>query len=289
MTEYWPIFIIVLQLIFLEGILSIDNAAVIGALVAPLPDDRHVEWPQALQRFGEWLHPVLGNQRMAALRVGLLGAYLGRGAMLFMTSFLIHNSWIKLVGALYLIHLAFDNLEDMTGGGGEEDEDFQPVKMQSFWATVLTVETMDLIFSIDNVVAAVSLSDKIWVVMVGVGIGILTMRFAAGVFSYAVTREPILKQAAYVLVLNIGVELILDQVWHIEISDLLRFGISMATILLAVAYAHSPFLQKFRFVLVWLAQGIGIVNELVDWILAPVRGFFRVLAGLFKPSETEAA
>ncbi len=289
MTDYWPIFIIVLQLIFLEGILSIDNAAVIGALVSPLPDDKHVEWPTALQRFGEWLHPVLGNQRMAALRVGLLGAYVGRGAMLFLTSFLIHNSWIKLVGAIYLIHLAFDNLEDMTRGGGEEDEELRPVKLQSFWATVLTVEMMDLIFSIDNVVAAVSLSDKIWVVMLGVGIGILTMRFAAGVFSYAVEREPILQQAAYVLILNIGVELILDQVWHIEISDLFRFGISMATIFLALAYAHSPFLQKFRFVLVWLAQGIGIVNELVDWLLAPVRGFFRVLVGIFKSSETTAA
>jgi tellurite resistance protein TerC len=63
---------------------------------------------------------------------------------------------------------------------------------------------MDLIFSIDNVVAAVSLSDKIWVVMLGVGIGILTMRFAAGVFSYAVEREPILQQAAYVLILNMA-------------------------------------------------------------------------------------
>src|SRR5829696_5765740 len=284
MTEYWPIFIIVLQLIFLEGILSIDNAAVIGALVSPLPDDKHVEWPKALQRFGELLHPMLGNQRMAALRVGLLGAYVGRGAMLFLTSFLIHNSWIKLIGAAYLIHLAFDNLEDMTGGGSEEDGDVNPIKVQSFWATVLTVETMDLIFSIDNVVAAVSLSDKIWVVMLGVGIGILTMRFAAGIFSYAVTREPILKQAAYVLVLNIGVELILDQIWHVEISDLLRFGISMATIFLAVAYAHSPFLQKFRFVLVWLAQGIGIVNELVDWIFAPLRGLLRAFASVFTSS-----
>lgn len=291
MSEYWPIFIIVLQLIFLEGILSIDNAAVIGALVSPLPDDKRVEWPAALQRFGEWLHPVLGNQRIAALRVGLLGAYVGRGAMLFLTSFLIHNSWIKLIGAAYLIHLAFDNLEDMTGGGGEEDEELRPVKRQSFWATVLTVETMDLIFSIDNVVAAVSLSNKIWVVMLGVGIGILTMRFAAGVFSYAVTREPILKQAAYVLVLNIGVELILDQLWHVEISDILRFSISSATILLALAYAHSSFLQRFRFILVWLAQGISIVNEFVDWLLAPVRGIFRALAGIFKsePSEPTVA
>lgn len=288
MSEYWPILIIVLQLIFLEGILSIDNAAVIGALVSPLPDDQRVIWPRSLKRLGDWLHPFLGNQRMAALRVGLLGAYTGRGLMLFLTSFLIHNSWIKILGAAYLIHLAFDNLEDMTGGGSEEDEAIKPIKVQSFWSTVLTVELMDLIFSIDNVVAAVSLSDKIWVVMLGVGIGILTMRFAAGIFSYAVTREPILKQAAYILVLNIGVELILDQVWHIEISDLMRFGISAATILLAIAYAHSPFLQRFRFALTWLAQGIGIINEFVDWIFAPLRGLSRAFVRIFKPaSEVE--
>lgn len=289
MNEYGPILVIILQLIFLEGILSIDNAAVIGALVSPLPDDKHVEWPRALQRFGEWLHPILGNQRMAALRVGLLGAYVGRGLMLFLTSFIIHNSWIKLLGAAYLIHLAFDNLEDRSGGGGEDDEQIKPIKVQTFWATVLTVETMDLIFSIDNVVAAVSLSDKLWVVMLGVAIGILTMRFAAGVFSYAVQREPILQQAAYVLVLNIGIELTLQQVWHVEIPDMVRFGISVATIALAIAYAHSSFLQRFRFVLTWLAQGIGIVNELVDWIFAPIRGLFTAIVALFKSSaEPEA-
>ena len=126
-------------------------------------------------------------------------------------------------------------------------------------------------------------------VMLGVGIGILTMRFAAGLFSYAVTREQILKQAAFVLVLNIGVELILDQVCHVEISDLMRFGISAATILLALAYAHSPFLQRFRFVLVWLAQGIGIVNEFVDWVFAPMRGLVRILFSIFKRTEPEPA
>ena len=294
MSEYGPVIIIILQLIFLEGILSIDNAAVIGALVSPLPDDERVVWPRPLQWLGDRLHPLLGNQRMAALRVGLLGAYTGRGLMLFLTSFLIHNSWIKILGAAYLIRLAFDNLEDMTAGGSEEDEEIRPIKVQSFWGTVLTVELMDLIFSIDNVVAAVSLSDKIWVVMVGVGIGILTMRFAAGIFSYAVIREPILKQAAYILVLNIGVELILSELWQIEISDFVRFGISAGTILLALAYAHIPFLQRFRFALVWLARGIGIINELVDWILAPFSGLIRALAGLVKsstevetPSEAE--
>ena len=281
---YWPVVVIVLQLIFLEGILSIDNAAVIGALVSPLPDNEEVPWPGALKKLGTILHPVLGFQRMAALRVGLLGAYVGRGAMLFLTSFLIHNSWIKLIGAAYLIHLAFDSLEDMTGGS-EEDGGVTPIQSKPFWATVLTVEIMDLIFSIDNVVAAVSLSDKIWIVMLGVGIGILTMRYAAGVFSYAVEREPILKQAAYILVLNIGVELILDQVWQIELPDLLRFGISIATIALALAYAHIPFLQKFRFVLTWLAQGIGIVNEFVNWLFLPFTEAFKFIVSLFNHTQ----
>ena len=288
---YWPILVIVLQLIFLEGILSIDNAAVIGALVSPLPDNQEVPWPGGLQKLGKILHPFLGYQRLAALRVGLLGAYVGRGAMLFLTSFLIHNSWIKLIGAVYLIHLAFDNLEDMSSGDIGEDGEMRPIKVQSFWATVLTVEIMDLIFSIDNVVAAVSLSNMIWVVMLGVGIGILTMRFAAGVFSYAVEREPILKQAAYILVLNIGVELILDQVWHVEIPDLLRFGISVVTIFLALIYAHTPFLQKFRFVLAWLAKGIGIVNEFVDWLFMPFKAIFDLIVGMFirfpKPRPAE--
>jgi tellurite resistance protein TerC len=202
--------------------------------------------------------------------------------MLFMASFLIHNSWIKLIGAAYLIHLAFDSLEDMSGGGSEEDGEGKPIQTKSFWATVLTVELMDLVFSIDNVVAAVSLSKLIWVVMLGVAIGILTMRFAAGLFSYAVEREPILKQAAYILVLTIGVELILEQVWHVEISDFVRFGISIAIILLSLAYAHVKPLRKVRFILVWLAQGIGIANELVDWLLAPVRGIFSVTRNVMR-------
>lgn len=287
--EYWPVVVIILQLIFLEGILSIDNAAVIGALVSPLPNDEEVPWPGKLTWLGKALHPILGFQRMAALRVGLLGAYVGRGAMLFFTSFLIHNSWIKLVGAAYLIHLAFDNLDDMAMGGDENGE-VSPIEARSFWATVLTVEIMDLVFSIDNVVAAVSLSDKLWVVMLGVGIGILTMRYAAGIFSYAVEKEPILKQAAYILVLNIGVELILSQVWKIEIPDLLRFGISVATIVLTLAYAHIPFLQRFRFVLLWFAQGIGIINKLVDWLFMPIKGIFRLIVGLFsRPSNSQPA
>ncbi len=283
MTIDWTIPLIILQLIFLEGILSIDNAAVLGALVTPLPNDIEVPWPKALKKVGHSLRHILGHQRMAALRVGLLGAYLGRGIMLFLASFIISNPWLKLVGAAYLIRLAFDNLGARGGEGGEEDEAGSRILQRTFWGTVVTVELMDLAFSLDNVVAAVSLSDKLWVVMVGVAIGILTMRFAAGIFSYFVEREPILKTAAYVLVLNIGIELVLDEFHIFEITDIMRFVVSVSTILLSLAYAHIGGLKFFRPLLIWLSQGFGLLNELINWILVPLGAILR---GIFKVGKT---
>ena len=280
------VFLIVLQLVFLEGILSIDNAAVLGAMVSVLPDDKGIPWPQALKKLGGRLDKILGNQRLAALRVGLLGAYVGRGAMLFITSFLIHNVWIRFVGAAYLIRLALNELGDATPNEETEQEKREALKEPSFWGIVLTVELMDLVFSIDNVIAAVAISDELWVVLLGVALGILTMRFAAGLFSYAIQREPILKPAAYVLVLNIGLQLIVEQLWHVEFSDVARFGLSAGIIVAALVYAHSPFLQKMKFILEWFVMGLGIVNSLVDWIFLPFKALFHWVtrAGRQSPS-----
>jgi tellurite resistance protein TerC len=143
---------------------------------------------------------------------------------------------------------------------------------------VLMVELMDLVFSIDNVVAAVSLSDKLWVVMIGVAIGILTMRFAAGIFSYLVEHEPVLYKAAYILVLNIGIELLLEEIWKIEIGDWTRFGISVGTIVLALIYGRLKILHRpLRPVLIWVSQGFGYLNNIINWLLIPIFGIFKLL------------
>lgn len=110
--------IVVLQLIFLEGILSLDNAAVLGAMVTPLPADRPIPWRRWLSRPARKLDRVLGPQRTAALKVGLLGAYLGRGLMLLLATWVVHNRWLKLLGALYLVKLAAENL----GQSGESSQ-----------------------------------------------------------------------------------------------------------------------------------------------------------------------
>lgn len=271
----WTIPLIILQLIVLEGLLSIDNAAVLGAMVVNLPDDQSIKWPRSLKWIGDKLHPILGNQRTAALRVGLLGAYVGRGLMLLLASLVVSNPWLKIIGAAYLIRLAFENL-----GMAEEssaDTEIRTVKATSFWGVVVSVELADLIFSLDNVVAAVSLSDKLWVVMVGVAIGILFMRFAAGLFSRAVEHEPVLREAAYLLVFNIGVELLIEEITGYKITDWLRFAISIGTILLSLAYAHIKFLKIFRPVVIWVAQGFSKINEVVDWALVPVVAIFGLI------------
>ncbi len=277
--------VIIIQLVFLEAILSIDNAAILGAMVNRLPDHEPVPWPAKLRGIGKRLNGVLGYQRTAALRAGLLGAYVGRGLMLFLASVVIQNPWIKLVGAIYLIRLALDDL-GAPGMQGEEGEAERKVEKASFWLTVLNVELMDLVFSIDNVVAAVSLSNKLWVVLLGVAIGIVAMRFAAGIFSHLVEKEPILKQAAYVLILNIAIELLIEDFTHIVISDWLRFGISIATIAIALAYSRiRPLRWVLRPVLLWFSQGFGIISSLMSWLLVPFKGILILLLRIFHRPE----
>ncbi|MFZ3080123.1 MAG: hypothetical protein WA109_10580 [Bellilinea sp.] len=284
----WSFIAIVIQLIFLEGILSIDNAAILGAMVSVLPDHEPIPWPKKLEKLGHILAKPLGFQRTAALRVGLIGAYVGRGLMLLAASYIIQNPWLKLIGAAYLIRLALDDLS-AAGHGGEEGDSDRQLKPGSFWLVVLNVELMDLAFSLDNVVAAVSLSDHILVVMLGVAIGILVMRFAAGIFSVVVLRAPILKTAAYILVFNIGVELLLEDFHIMEFSDWARFGISIATIGLTLAYAYLPFMKIFRPLLIWLSQGLRLVNGIISWALEPLRGVWWLVSQIFKKRPEPSA
>lgn len=279
---------ILLQVAFLEGILSLDNAAVLGAIVLSLPSGENVPWPRSLRFLARPLNPVLGKQRTAGLRVGLLGAYLGRGLMLVMASFVIRNPWLQLAGALYLLKISVAELGKKSEGDEEAEDEEDPglgrqARLRGFWSTVLMVELMDLAFSLDNVVVVVSLTDKLWVVMLGVAIGIITMRFAAGVFTKLIERIPSLGPAAYVLVFNIGLEFILVRVLGTEIPEIVRFSINVSTLILAVIYDRTPVLQQL------MRQPFGLLrfafsglDRLFSLVLFPFSWFFGKLAIVFR-------
>lgn len=231
---------IIAQLIFLECILSIDNAAVIGAMVAKLPNDQTTPWPAALKPWFSRFDPVLGSQREAALKVGLFGAYAGRILMLLLASIVIQNVWMQILGALYLIYLALKHFIErlLHHRNARRAEQQIAQKQRGFWGVVLTIELADLAFSLDNVVAAVALSDRLWVVILGVLIGIVVIRFAATIFTRLIAWEPALEHAAYLLLLAIGSELIIERWLEIHLGDLFKFGVSIAILVLTVVVAR---------------------------------------------------
>jgi tellurite resistance protein TerC len=263
--------LLIVQLIYLEGILSIDNAAVLGAMVAHLPEHAPIPWPSWFRPIGRHIDAILGGQRPAALKVGLLGAYLGRGTMLFLAAWVVRNRWLLLLGGLYLIYLGIGHF----GGKAEAAEEAargqaatRPVL--GFWPVVLNLELADLAFSLDNVVAAVALSREMWVVLTGVFLGIVTMRFAAGIFVRLIRAEPMLEHAAYLLVLAIGLELLAEELFGVHISHAGKFLISFGIIVATVTYARVPFLRAIGAEMRWLRRGLATLNAVVRIVLAPI-------------------
>ncbi|MCS6935239.1 MAG: DUF475 domain-containing protein [Chitinophagales bacterium] len=192
--------LIVLNLILIESLLSVDNAAVLATMVMDLPE----------------------KDRRRALRIGLVLAYVFRGTALYFANVLIHINWLKLVGGGYLIFLClqffYKRLTTRKDILEIEQEELPPeVKhprrvipgLSHFWSTVLMVEMMDLTFSLDNVFAAVAFTDNIYLVCLGVFIGIVTMRVVAGYFVKLMERFPFLDAVAFVVIGILGLKLCL--------------------------------------------------------------------------------
>lgn len=191
---------LILTLIVLEVLLSVDNALVLGAKVKPLPE----------------------KQRAKALLFGMWGAYLFRFLMIGIGTYLIKFMWIKALGALYLAYMSIHGLLSK-----EEEQEEKEATPHGFWMTVLGVEALDIVFSIDSVTAAVALSDEVWVLLIGSMIGILAMRGVAQVFVKLLIKIPELNKTAFVLIGIIAIKLGLTLV-EIEIPGLLFFGIMIA-------------------------------------------------------------
>lgn len=184
---------VVFNLIIIESLLSVDNAAVLATIVLGLPRE----------------------QRRRALRIGIIFAYVFRGAALIFASLLIKISWLKLAGGGYLLFLCAEFFYDkITSGGGEEEtKTRKPWKIPGltiFWSTVLMVELVDVTFSIDNVFAAVAFTKNIYLVCTGVFIGIITMRIVAGYFVQLMQKFPFLDTVAFIVIGILGLRLCAD-------------------------------------------------------------------------------
>jgi YkoY family integral membrane protein len=147
------------------------------------------------------------EQQKKALTYGIAGAYLFRGLALAFASVLVQLVWLKVVGGLYLIYLAYKALF----GKSESGDSGMNVKigwLSPLWSTIVAIEIMDLVFSIDNVFAAVAFTPNLWLICGGVFIGILAMRFATTKFVKVLEKNPILEKVAYWVIGALGLKLV---------------------------------------------------------------------------------
>lgn len=189
--------LIVMNLVLIESLLSVDNAAVLATMVMDLKP----------------------AERKKALKYGILGAYIFRGICLLFAAWLIKIWWLKPLGGLYLLWLFVDYWRSRSTSDTSDDTLNKEEKwfykltvglMGQFWSTVVAVEIMDLAFSIDNVFAAVAFTDNIWLICTGVFIGILAMRFVAQGFVRLMEHYPFLETAAFIVIGILGAKLVLS-------------------------------------------------------------------------------
>ncbi len=189
------------NLVIIESLLSVDNAAVLATMVMDLPE----------------------KQRDKALKYGIWGAYIFRGLAMIFASLLIKIWWLKPVGGLYLLYLVYGYWKGKQTETKEDDIVDKKSNwlyrvtvgsLGSFWATVCLVELMDMAFSIDNVFAAVAFTPNIILVCIGVFIGILAMRFIAQWFVKLMEKYSFLETAAFIVIAILGIKLTLSLVEH---------------------------------------------------------------------------
>ena len=192
-------------LVILEGLLSADNALVLAVMVKHLPKE----------------------QRKKALTYGLFGAYFFRFIFIGLGMILIKFLWIKVLGAAYLAWIVIKHF-----WVGEDDDDTEGLKKDSwlvrtfgvFWATVISVELMDLAFSADSILAAFAVSEKVWILLIGGMLGILMMRTVAKVFLTLIEKVPELENTAFILIAIIAAKMFAS-VFGFELDHLVFFGI----------------------------------------------------------------
>jgi tellurite resistance protein TerC len=277
---------IIIQLIFLESLLSIDNVMVLGAIVAPLPDDQPVPYPRPLRFLQSFTDKILGPQQTAALKIGLFIAYLGRGIMLVLAAWVTRHPLFKILGAAYLFKLALGYLSKSNGPAndatGDETSNQVGKTAGAFWPAALRVEATDLVFSLDNVVVAVALSRRLWVVILGMALGIIAMRFAASLFTRLIKREPILGTAAYIVVFAVGLELLLGELFQVDFAAWQKLVISLSIVMLSLAYAHLKFMHVLTPLFHWIGTGMGYLDDLLNWALRPAIFLLKLISYLIR-------
>ena len=263
---------VIAGLVVLEGLLSVDNVLGIAALANELP----------------------GHQQKRAIRVGLFLAYLFRVLALFVAGWLATNTWVRWLGAGYLIwlmssHLTKGHAHDVGETLIDDDpiNDAKPAtttKVRTMKVVLLQIGLMDLSLSIDNVIAAVGLAPKMpdgdpvmWPIYTGVLIAILALQQIAPHAMNLLRKYPILEPTAFILIGYVGVLLVGEEAYHlitgapIHLPAYFKFVGILMIIIIALSYEADATVKRLITPIVKLSFPLmRAITQVVGFILWPL-------------------
>lgn len=170
-------------LVALEAVLSADNAIALAAIAQGLPSEE-------MQR--------------KSLNVGLVIAFVLRVLLIVSATWVLKFWPFEVAGALYLLWLVFQYFSS----NKDEDGEHHGPRFASLWQAIPVIAFTDLAFSLDSVTTAIALSDDIWLIILGGLIGILALRFMAGLFIRWLDVFTHLEDAGFVTVGLVGMRLL---------------------------------------------------------------------------------
>ncbi len=190
-----------ITLAVLEVVLGIDNIVFISILASKLPKQQ-----QALARqVGLFL--ALGSRILLLLSINWIARLTQPFFSLFTFDF-SGRDLILIFGGLFLLGKATFEIHDRLEGIEESYSAARAVT--SFTSVIVQIVLLDVVFSLDSVITAVGLADRVEVMIAAIVIAVLFMLTFVNPLSDFIERHPTIKMLALSFLVLIGVNLIAD-------------------------------------------------------------------------------
>lgn len=176
---------ILINIVLIEALLSIDNATILTTLVKNINK----------------------KDRKKALNYGIFGAYFFRIISLIFAAVIINMWWLKLIGGLYLIYLGINHFLKTQK---EENNLFKINFFSKILGTILYVELIDFLFSIDNIFAGISYSNNPLLIFLGVFISLFLLRISTVKLLKLTEKYSSLEDSAFFIIILLGLKLIIS-------------------------------------------------------------------------------
>jgi YjbE family integral membrane protein len=188
MDSLAPDLLKIVQIIWINVILSGDNAVVIALACRGLPH----------------------QQRRMGMALGAGVAILMRIAFTFVVVTLLTTPFLKMVGALLLLWIAVKLITDEDGEADIKETD-------RLWYAVRTIAVADAVMSLDNVIAIAAVAgDSYFLLILGLAISIPLIIAGASLIMTVLERYPVLVWAGAALLGWIAGEMFLSDPWIVE-------------------------------------------------------------------------